>query len=162
MIDIEKHRTICIEGSSAPRSLPKDENVALIGCTENPRRSLLLLALLRVLRAGHLGTGRGAELRRTAGLILIILILIVVLVVLIVKVGIVEVVEVLVLERLAGEKVDGVRDDAVLEVLADLVVELETLVQLVEVGLVIVQLAVLGRLGWVEKVEETTRRARIA
>lgn len=63
----------------------------------------------------------------------------------------------LVLEGLAGEEVDGARNDALLEVLADLVVKLELLVELLELLLVNVSLLELlhrrrGRRG--EEVEE--------
>lgn len=56
------------------------------------------------------------------------------LIVIVLKVAVIEVIHVLILQRLASEKVNGVRDDAVLEVLANLVVELETLIKPVRVS----------------------------
>ena len=82
--------------------------------------------------------------------IILVIILIIVLVVLIIKVLEVILIELLESEGLAGEPVDGAGNELLLDVFPELVVELETLL---DVGSSIV--VVLNRgLGWGEEVEE--------
>ena len=89
------------------------------GKRDGGKRPTVLL-LLAFLRLGTLGWR--------------IVVVVLVLVVIVLKVVlVVPLVGVLVLQRFAGEKVDRVWNDAVLEILADLIVELQTLLERVEV-----------------------------
>jgi len=118
---------------------------------------LLLLALLRILVTCGRVAGRrlGCAARRARVVVVVVVVLKVVVVVKLV-VGPERGRVLLVAERLAGEEVDRARDDALLEVLADLVVELEALLDVFVDVLVVV---VLGRqLGWAEEGEERLGR----
>jgi hypothetical protein len=79
--------------------------------------------------------------------------LILILVVLIFELALVEVLNVLILQSLAGEPVDGAGNELLLDVLAKLVVELETLLN---VGGSIILIVLRGLWG-VEEVEERLR-----
>ena len=85
-------------------------------------------------------------------LILIPLILVLVLIILILELILIQVVKALLeLQRLTGEPVDGTRDELLLDVLTQLVVQLKLSLDVV-VDLLVVVIA--WWLGWVEEVEE--------
>ena len=86
--------------------------------------ALLLLAFLRILTFCG-----GITANRLRTHIVVIAIFIVIIVIVVERIFIVPFIWVLILQRLASEKVNGMRNNAVLQVLANLIVKFETLLQ---------------------------------
>lgn len=114
-------------------------------------RAITLYALVRsfLLRLGDLAVATYLLIRLVV-LVPVVTEVILLLIVLVLEFALVVVIELLELKSLAGEPVDSTGDELLLDILAELVVQLQTLL---DVGRDLV--IIVGRgLGWREKVEE--------